>query len=270
MTVGEPEAGDAQGPLPAGMRARGIEPAPRVPRKFIVWGAVAVVVLAGGGVLAERLFTSVGLNAYSVTASSAGSSRSRPATVPLRAFMGITAASGGVAPPFSLTDQRGQRVGLSFFRGKVVVLTFFDSSCTDICPVLGAEIRRAESDLGSDASRVAFVAVNTDPESLSVAAAARTSAALGLASRPNWYLLTGSLASLDSVWTRYGITVEVDRRTHVVAHTELLVLLDASLRERIDATPFGDQKRNGATTLPASSIDRFGGGIASYARTLLG
>ncbi len=246
--------------------------APRVPRKFVVWAAVAVVVLAGGGMLLERVFTSVGLNSYSISASSSaspGKRASKSAVVPLRSFMGITAGSGALGPALSLTDQRGRSVTLESLRGRVVVLTFFDAGCDDICPVLGAEIRRAESQLGAKASTVAFVAVNTDPRTLSVAATARTSSRLGLASRPNWYFLTGSLASLDTVWTRYGITVEVARATHQVAHTELMIFLDRTLHERIEATPVGDQKRGGTTTLPAASIVRFGDGIASYARTLL-
>ncbi|HUY30561.1 MAG TPA: SCO family protein [Acidimicrobiales bacterium] len=243
--------------------------APRVPRKFVVWAAVAVVVLAGGGMLLERVFTSAGLNSYSITASSSARQASKPATVPLRSFMGITAGSGALAPALSLTDQRGRSVTLESLRGRVVVLTFFDAACDDICPVLGAEIRRAESQLGAKAPTVAFVAVNTDPRTLSVAATARTSSRLGLASQPNWYFLTGSLASLDTVWTHYGITVEVARATHQVAHTELMIFLDRTLHERIEATPVGDQKRGGSTTLPAASIVRFGDGIATYARTLL-
>lgn len=256
------------------------DPAPRVPRKVLYWAIAALVVLGGGGALLERLFTSVGLNEYSVAASSATSgtsASSAAATTPappsiassLPNFMGISRLSGAPAPPFTLTDQNGAAVSLASLHGKVVVLTFFDAACNDICPVLGREIVRAEIALGPEAPRVAFVAVNTDPRATGIAATAATSSALGLARYANWYFLTGSLSKLDPAWTHYGVTVEVSTATHRVAHTDLLYFLDTAGRERLGATPFANQSRSGPTTLSNADIRRFGDGLASYARQLL-
>jgi cytochrome oxidase Cu insertion factor (SCO1/SenC/PrrC family) len=44
----------------------------------------------------------------------------------------------GKAPDFRLMDQHGDLVSLSDFKGKVVVLTFFDSQCQDVCPLTAA------------------------------------------------------------------------------------------------------------------------------------
>jgi cytochrome oxidase Cu insertion factor (SCO1/SenC/PrrC family) len=40
------------------------------------------------------------------------------------------------APGFALTDARGRRVALADFRGRVAILTFLYTHCTDVCPVL--------------------------------------------------------------------------------------------------------------------------------------
>src|SRR5436309_2040259 len=45
------------------------------------------------------------------------------------------------APDFQLRDASGQAYALDQFRGKVVILTFLYTHCTDVCP-LTAEILR--------------------------------------------------------------------------------------------------------------------------------
>lgn len=47
----------------------------------------------------------------------------------------------GVAQDFQLTDQNGIMARLSNFRGRVVVLTFMDSLCKDVCPLTAAQLR---------------------------------------------------------------------------------------------------------------------------------
>jgi hypothetical protein len=42
---------------------------------------------------------------------------------------------GRPAPDFRLVNQFGQRMSLSQFRGKVVILAFTDAECTTICPL---------------------------------------------------------------------------------------------------------------------------------------
>ncbi len=49
------------------------------------------------------------------------------------------------AAPFSLTDQHGQNVTLASMRGKVVLLTFLDDTCTTDCPLIAQEFRRPAS-----------------------------------------------------------------------------------------------------------------------------
>ena len=49
----------------------------------------------------------------------------------------------GSAPDFQLLDRNGASVALSNFLGNMVVLTFLDSRCTDVCPLTALHLRLA-------------------------------------------------------------------------------------------------------------------------------
>jgi len=53
-----------------------------------------------------------------------------------------------VAPDFRLTNQFGQQISLSAFRGKVVILAFTDSQCTTGCPLTTQAMLAAKQLLG--------------------------------------------------------------------------------------------------------------------------
>jgi len=247
----------------------------RVPRRAIKLGIVAVVVLGGGGVLAENVFTSTGLNAYSVTATSgsvtAHSTRVVTSALPKKVenLLGLEQLSGARAPSFSLTDQHGAQVSLASLSAKIVVLSFFDAVCDDICPVESREINQAEADLGTLASKVDFVVVNSDPRATSVVDIAETSAATGLGAHSNFYFLTATLGTLDIAWTRYNVAVDVADATHVVSHTDVVYFLGPHAKLRYSATPFADESRSGRYSLSTSTTTSFGADMADVVRQLL-
>src|SRR6266536_4457301 len=75
-----------------------------------------------------------------------------------------TELSGG-APNFQLTDQNGALTKLSDFRGKIVVLTFMDSTCKDTCPLTAAQFRQTYRLFDqTKSSQVAFIGVNVNVE----------------------------------------------------------------------------------------------------------
>src|SRR5712692_7361094 len=74
-----------------------------------------------------------------------------------------TSLGGVEAPGFTLTNQDGQRVSLADFRGKPVVLTFLYTHCPDVCPIIADKLHSATDKLGADRSKVAIVAITTDP-----------------------------------------------------------------------------------------------------------
>jgi protein SCO1/2 len=261
-------------------------PEPKVPRNFVLIVVAVFAVLGLGGALLEHLLSSVGLNPASVTtgsttpqpsvtapaavvAPSAPPSSVRAVGAPLRAFMGITDLTGITAPPIALVDQSGDAVSLAGQRGDAVVVTFFDSSCQDICPVMAAELRQAATDLGPQAAHVVFLTVNTDPDVLSAAAAATTTRST-LGTLPNWHFLTSSLATLNAVWKAYGVSINVSEGSGLVAHNDLMYFISPDGRLRYRATPFADESPSGVFSLPPASIARWGQGIATYAAQLLG
>ena len=75
---------------------------------------------------------------------------------------------------FELRDYTGVVVRSSGLRGKVVVLTFLDSQCTESCPVIASQIGRAFDLLSAgERRRVYAVAISTDPKE-DTAASVRT------------------------------------------------------------------------------------------------
>jgi cytochrome oxidase Cu insertion factor (SCO1/SenC/PrrC family) len=261
------------------------EGAPGVPSHFVWWLLGAVLVLSLAGLLGEHLFSSAGLNAPSVSTTTTAPSplRTNPGDAPapppagaalgasLPAFMGLTSPSPRPAPPFTLSDQQGASVSVPPSPPRVVVVTFFDAPCNDICPVLAKEIEAADADLGARAGQVEFVTVNTDPAALAASAASPILTGTALGTLPNWHMVTGPLATLNAVWKAYGVSISLSTGTGVEAHNDVMDFIDASGFLRYRATPYADQSTKGGTfTLPPAVEARWGKGIATYAERLIG
>jgi protein SCO1/2 len=136
------------------------------------------------------------------------------------------------APDFTLTDGvTGRSVSLSAQRGSVVALSFLYTTCPDVCPLTAARFRAAQDALGSDASRVVFIAVSVDPEGDTPKAAQDFSATHDL--RTNWHYLVGARAQLAPVWASYGIGVSDATGDATVTHNDAVYLIDKRGRERV-------------------------------------
>src|SRR5215208_2688366 len=71
----------------------------------------------------------------------------------------------GAAPALTLTRQDGAPLSLIDLRGKVVLLTFIYTSCTDTCPLLTGKLASLQERLGPDfGSHVHFLSITVDPE----------------------------------------------------------------------------------------------------------
>ncbi len=260
----------------------------KVPRSFIVVALASIALLALGGAALDRAFpgtaggsaaagvvTTLGDYPPPFAVSTTGRGDSPTGTVSPQlpasqsALMGQQKLTVMAAPSFSLVDRQGRPTSLEGLRGRVVVLTFFDSACDDICPVMEAELSRAYGDLGADEARVSFVTVNTDPLGLSVGAAGPAETG-SLSAVPTWQFLTGSLGQLDSVWRSYGVAVEVQTPTRTVSHNEVMYFIDTLGRVRDRATPFANEMRAGVYSLAVPTETKWASGIADEARYLLG
>jgi cytochrome oxidase Cu insertion factor (SCO1/SenC/PrrC family) len=144
-----------------------------------------------------------------------------------QAINGSSAPLNFPAPGFSLTDQHGQTVTLASLRGKVVLLTFLDDTCTVDCPLIAQEFRDAGQLLTADTRHVELVAINYNPLYTQVSYIQAFDRQEGLADVPNWLYLTGTVAQLKQVWRRYGvISPEVLPAGSMVGHGDYAFVLD--------------------------------------------
>jgi cytochrome oxidase Cu insertion factor (SCO1/SenC/PrrC family) len=195
-----------------------------------------------------------------------------PASIPssLAGLMSLSPVPHTQAPAFTLTDQHGQALGLSRFRGKAVVLEFMDPHCTDICPLVSQEFADAYRDLGPLAGRVVFVAVNVNPYHATVSDVRQFSAAHQLTTIPSWHFFTGPLPRLRAAWRAYDIAVQAPNPDADVIHTSTVYFIDPRGTERYVAVPMADHTASGASYLPPGQIASWGRGIALLARQLAG
>lgn len=192
----------------------------------------------------------------------------RPTGIPanvstgLAELMSLSPVPNQPAPGFTLVDQNGRRISLASLKGRVVVLEFMDPHCTDICPIVSQEFVDAYHDLGKAATRVAFVAVNVNRYHLSVAAVAAFSREHSLDTIPSWRFLTGPLATLRTIWSRYAIEVEARGPNSDVIHSSIVYFIDPNGKERYLASPTDDHTKSGAAFLPSGQLSSWGRGIA--------
>lgn len=140
------------------------------------------------------------------------------------------------APDFALRGSNGSELKMSAYRGKVVLLAFGFTSCTEVCPTTLAAFADANRKLGAAAANVQVVYITVDPER-------------DVPERMNKYLAgfdksfiggTGSPAALAAVRKGYGISAEkrMYGSDYSYVHSSFVYLIDR--RGRIRALmPYG-------------------------------
>jgi cytochrome oxidase Cu insertion factor (SCO1/SenC/PrrC family) len=285
---GQPSEGAGSGAVPPVDRAAAFAAgAPKISRTVVYWIVAAVLVLGLGGTLVDHFLGSDGAASATVSTSTTqpattATSTSVPGTTPgtapatgkpelqssMASFLDLTTEGTRPAPGFTLTGAGGAPVSLSALSGHVVVLTFADAACDDICPVLAQELAKADALLGATPVPVSFVTVNTDPLDLRDAATAPITTTTTLPTLANWQFATGTVHQLDPVWKAYGVSITVQPSTRTVSHNEVLFFVRPDGRLAWRATPFADESRSGTYSLPAGDVARFAQGIATYAAQL--
>ena len=99
---------------------------------------------------------------------------------------------------FALTDQHGRRVWLSYFKGKVTILTFLYTTSNTTAPLIAQQIRGALDELphGTPA-----IAISVDPAADTPTRVRAFLHTASLTGRMEY--LTGSAAQLRPVWRAY-------------------------------------------------------------------
>lgn len=128
------------------------------------------------------------------------------------------------APDFALRGSDGGELALSHFRGKVVLLAFGFTSCTEVCPTTLATLATARKKLGADAKDVQVVYVTVDPERDDAARMKKYLAGFD----PTFVGCTGTEEQLAAVRAGFGITAtrKVSGDGYSYSHSSYVYLID--------------------------------------------
>lgn len=142
-----------------------------------------------------------------------------------------TAASPIIADvDVQTADGRSANFYRDLVQGRLAAINFIYTTCSSVCPLLGARFVQTQKLLGADAAQVAFISISIDPVDDTPQRLAAWSARFGPA--PNWTLVTGAKPDIDALVKSLGTTT-ADRDTHA----PLIVVVDDrrdGTRERLD------------------------------------
>lgn len=134
---------------------------------------------------------------------------------------------------FELTAHTGERVRLSDFRGKHVVLYFGYTFCPDVCPTTLARINQTLNLLDEKADDVQVLFVSVDPERDTPAKLAQYVGAFN----PTFLGLTGSEQDVMQAATPFGVYFakqEVEGKSdYLVDHTATAMVVDTEGRVKL-------------------------------------
>jgi protein SCO1 len=103
-------------------------------------------------------------------------------------------------------------------KGKVVVLNFFFTSCTSICPPMTANLAKVQAALGEHLGKdVTMISISVDPETDKPEALKKY--ADRFKAQPGWYFLTGEKKNVD--WVLYKLGGYVAEKND---HTSVLII----------------------------------------------
>ena len=144
------------------------------------------------------------------------------------------------APDFTLTDQDGNDVSLSDFDGKVVIVAFTYTSCTDVCPIIEANMNYMAGELGdSYGDDVVYLSITIDPLRDTPEVLAQYVADNGY----DWPHLTSTdFELLKGMWNSWGVAVnssmidmhingDIDMDGESMMHSVITMMPDNSTSE---------------------------------------
>lgn len=139
-------------------------------------------------------------------------------------FAGSLLPRGLRAPDFSLSNQDGEPLAMSDFRGEPVAVTFLYTNCEETCPPQAQQIKGALDELGHD---VPAIAIAVDPERDSPESAREFLVEQRLTGRMDFVL--GSRSELEPLWKGYAIQAQTEK----VEHQARITLVDARGFQRV-------------------------------------
>jgi len=138
----------------------------------------------------------------------------------------VTADARAATPPESfpnveLRTQDGTRIRFyeDLIKGKVVLINFFFTTCTSICPRTTENLVKVEEALGERLGRdVVMISITVDPDTDTPAVLGKY--ALRYRTKPGWYFVTGKQKDIDLIRRRLGVNRDGGDKSQ---HTGVLV-----------------------------------------------
>lgn len=131
---------------------------------------------------------------------------------------------GEMMPAFALVDQAGSIVTSDTLRGRVLVVSFVFTTCGEVCPLITAQLARAQSRVRREKldERVRFVSITLDPATDRPEVLRRYADLYGV-DLASWYFLTGAVDEVGRVVRAFGLSAVARER---IVHGGLVVLVD--------------------------------------------
>jgi protein SCO1/2 len=111
-----------------------------------------------------------------------------------------------VIPDVELVDQDGKTVHLyqDLVKGRIAALSFVFTTCTTICPLIGANLGQLQAELGQSLGEdISLVSVSVDPATDTPQRMKAWGAQFG--AKPGWSLLTGDQETVDQLLKDLGL-----------------------------------------------------------------
>ena len=148
----------------------------------------------------------------------------------------------GRAPDFQLTDQTGAQFASASLAGRVTLLDFVYTHCTDACPILSATFQQAQRKLADEkllGDRVMLVSLSVDPQHDTSAVLAEYGKQFK-ADATGWKFLTGDWDEIYDLVTGLKVATRPPRPAAdapapggtELTHSTRIILIDAQQQVR--------------------------------------
>ncbi|MCA4960884.1 SCO family protein [Pseudomonas sp. Y24-6] len=151
----------------------------------------------------------------------------------------VTPWGGDYFPNTQLTNQDGQQVHFfdDLIKGKVVVINFIFTSCSDSCPLETARLRQVQTLLGDRVGKdIFFYSISIDP--LSDTPAVLKAYAQRFKVGPGWQFLTGEFDDVTELRHKLGLFIEGVDNGRNKDHNLSLIVGNQETGRSMKASPF--------------------------------
>ena len=125
-------------------------------------------------------------------------------------------------PDIKVRTQAGEEVRFAdLLQGRTVAINFIFTSCTAVCPLMGASFGKVQSLLGDRASEVTLISVSIDPETDTPARLTEWSRRFN--AKPGWTLVTGAKPDIDRLLKALGVFT-----AEATSHSPAAIIADQS------------------------------------------